>query len=146
MKRGGPLKRKAWLSRGGPIERKPRKERKPRAPRQPRKPRKPLKKKGSRRKREEPLLHHFRVTVYDRCQAGSDRFGQCELCRGWSWIEAHHLVGRGRAADWFRLHDPHVNGMGLCEACHRDCTLDPYLAGPMFFRAMAIWRQDRRRS
>lgn len=137
MKRSGPLARRTELKRTG-FERKPRAPRKPRKPRAARKPRKPIRKVGARKKRERAALEAFRRGVQARA------LGHCELCGVSATLESHHLVGRGRAADWFRLHDHDINGMALCQPCHRDVTLDNALAGARFFRAMAIWKWDRR--
>lgn len=81
---------------------------------------------GARAKRDGDARAIFRAHVLERSG------GVCERCLRSSAfgrvvrIDAHHIVGRGRGVGWPRLHDPELNGLGVCaDACHPELTLDP---------------------
>lgn len=67
---------------------------------------------GARRLREHQARRRFRALVLERAQ------GRCERCCARARIEAHHLVPCSQAPGWAGLHDPELNGAGLCRTCH----------------------------
>ena len=75
----------------------------------------PPRRAGLRAGREDPAVTRFRVAVRRRCA------GVCEARTPVCWgvvdpllIDAHHIGGRvGPFA-----HEPDVNGLGVCRACH----------------------------
>lgn len=84
----------------------------------PQKPRKKLRAFGRRARREKRSLMAFRRDVLARAE------GRCARCRLWfpdHELEAHHVVGRGRAKGWEHLHNAEHNGVALCkgpQGCH----------------------------
>lgn len=121
MKRS-PIDRSSRLEPGKPPKRKTR-----------------LRAHGAVAQREEEAHRRFQRETRARAK------GRCEYCgRRGGRMDAHHVVPRGRARGWARLHDAALNGMLVHHfRCHEELTIDPTRAGKRYQRAYAAWRADR---
>lgn len=102
-----------------------------------------LARRGVRARRDADALLAFRTVIYARCGCNKRHVGKCEQCGERRLLDPHHIVGRGRAADWPRKHDPELNGLGVCRRCHDELTKNPRFAGARFERAQAALRRWR---
>ena len=105
------------MKRAQPLTRSPSKLRKSRL--------KPL---GAVKAREKAAIVEFRERLMERAQGVCERCG----CRvGTDRLEPDHIVRRARCVGWPLRHDPAVNGLAVCSACHRSRSLDPLdIGGP----------------